>query len=441
MGAAPPDETAAARLRSLARSLGRAGRFVLAVAQRFYADACLQHASALAYVTLLSLVPLLALMFAVLKGLGVQRRLEPLLLSRVALDHETVDQIVSFVDRTNVTTLGALGAAALVLTVISVLGSVEATLNHIWVVHRRRSPWRQATDYLSVVLITPFLLLAGVAITSSVQEQALLRWVFQVEYVGDALLRSLKLLPIAINAVALAVLYAVMPNRRPRFVSLALGAVAAGLAWQIVQAAYVTLQIGVARYSAIYGALAQLPVTLVWLYVSWVIVLAGAEVAAVHEFGVEAAGEPRGTISTLAVALHVLVRATERFRGRGGAVNVAALAGELQVSVETAGDVARALEAGGMLTAVGDGTSDYLLARDPADIPLADLERALERATIPRGCDPRVRRFVASLPAGVSGTCGERRLADLLDPPVDTVRLQDRADAAELKRRVDIEET
>ena len=91
--------------------------FLAAVGRRFYADNCLRHASALAYTTLLSLVPLLALMFSILKGLGVQRRLEPILLSRLALDQTVVDQIIGFIDNTNVGTLGALGAAALVLTV------------------------------------------------------------------------------------------------------------------------------------------------------------------------------------------------------------------------------------------------------------------------------------------------------------------------------------
>src|SRR5580765_7913153 len=124
-------------------------RFVGAVIRRFIADKCLLHASALAYTTLLSLVPLLALMFSVLKGLGVQRRLEPLLLSRLALTPETTEQIIGYIDATNVATLGALGAALLVLTVITVLGAVESSLNHIWRVHEGRTYWRMVTDYFS----------------------------------------------------------------------------------------------------------------------------------------------------------------------------------------------------------------------------------------------------------------------------------------------------
>src|SRR6478672_7607883 len=116
-----------------------------AVTQRFYDDQCLMRASALAYTSLLSMVPLLALMFAVLKGLGVQHRLEPFLLSRLSLSPETTELIISYIDRTNVSTLGALGAATLILTVISVLGTIEGSFNHIWRVTRQRSLWRQVT--------------------------------------------------------------------------------------------------------------------------------------------------------------------------------------------------------------------------------------------------------------------------------------------------------
>src|SRR5262249_37473452 len=141
--------------------------FASAVAQRFYADQCLMRASALAYTSLLSIVPLMALMFAVLKGLGVQHRLEPVLLSRLSLSPETTELIIGYIDKTNVSTLGALGAATLVFTVISVLGTIEASFNHIWRVTRQRTLWRQVTDYLGVVLLTPFLLLAGAALTSA----------------------------------------------------------------------------------------------------------------------------------------------------------------------------------------------------------------------------------------------------------------------------------
>ena len=132
-GGGPMQNTESHGLARLWRTLAAYGA---AAVRRFLADQCLMRASALAYISLLSIVPLLALMFAVLKGLGVQHRLEPLLLSRLSLDQETSDLIIGYIDRTNVSTLGALGAATLVLTVVSVLGNVQTSFNAIWRVRR-----------------------------------------------------------------------------------------------------------------------------------------------------------------------------------------------------------------------------------------------------------------------------------------------------------------
>lgn len=399
--------------------LARALRFPRAVARRFWADGCLLHASALTYTTLLSLVPLLALMFAVLKGLGVQRRLEPLLLSRLSIDPETTERILIYIDHTNVGTLGALGAAALLVSVISVLGNIEVSFNHIWRVRRGRTWWRQVTDYLSAVLITPVLLCAAVAITSSVQEQSVLRWILQAEYVGPAALWFLSLAPVVLNALALGILYAVIPNRRPHVASIAVAAVAAACAWQLVQLEYVSLQVGVAHYNAIYGAMAQLPVTLVWIYVSWAVVLAGAELAVVCEFGAQSAGAtaaPHGG----AVALHVLLRAAERFRTGGGPIAPALVARELRLDRTLVADVADSLQHRGLLVAVEGADEAYVLARDPATIDLGALTELMIGTAVPPGCDPRVRSQIEQLRRDQEAQLRRRSLADLCGPSVKT---------------------
>jgi membrane protein len=401
------EESPAARNRTQ-----RIGAFVVAVGRRFYADNCLRHASALAYTTLLSLVPLLALMFSILKGLGVQRRLEPLLLSRLALDQEVVDQIIGYIDKTNVGTLGTLGAATLFLTVISVLGAVEATLNEIWRVRRGRTIWRKATDYLSVFLLTPMLLLAGVAITSSVQEQELLHILLQTQFVGDALLHALRLAPVVTNAVALGIIYAVMPNRRPRPLPIVVGALVSGAAWQLVQWGYVSFQIGMARYSAIYGALSQLPITLVWLYVSWAVVLLGAELAAVMELGASARSDQR--LPRRAIALHVLVLAASRLREGGAALTVPDVARDLGTDGDAVAAVIERLASAGWLAAVEGGEPSYILARDPVSIELATLADLVDEEGALEAVCPPVRRAMDEATARGRAAWEGRTLADLL---------------------------
>jgi membrane protein len=385
----------------------RFARFVEVVAQRFYADNCLRHASALAYTTLLSLVPLFALMFAVLKGLGVQRRLEPLLLSRLALNADVVDQIIGYIDKTNV---GALGAAALLLTVLSVLGSVEATFNDIWRVRRGRTWLRKASDYLSVVMIAPMLLLAAVAITSSVQEQRILQMLFQTEYVGPALLRALRLAPIVFNAATLAILYAIMPNRRPNAAAVLLGAVVAGAAWQLVQWTYVAFQIGVAQYNAIYGAAAQLPITLAWIYVSWAVVLAGAEIAAVYEHG---ADEAVDSVSRRAIALEILVRACERLKSGGEPVVPARIGRELGADADCVVEVFEALAKDGWIVPV-EGEDGYVLNREPAAVQLSSMTDVVGGDAIPASAHPQVQHALAEIAERERATWTGMTLADLM---------------------------
>lgn len=390
------------------------GDFALVVARRFRDDRCLLHASALTYTSLLSIVPLLALMFAVLKGLGAQRGLESILLSRLALPEATVDRLISYIENTNFGTLGTLGALGLLTTVISVLGAIESSFNHIWRVRHARSWWRMATDYLSAVLVTPFLLLAAVGITSFVQQHEMMQKLLADDTIGPIAGRLIRLAPYAINVVILAILFAIMPNRRPHARSLLAGALVGGVVWQFLQSSYVALQFGVARYNAIYGALAQLPVTLVWIYVSWVVVLASAEIAAVLEMGGTSEGRFSSRTSDFGLALEILVRAGTSIREGGPGVDLLGLARDLRCDPGHLSDVSERLREAG-LVATEEETGNLILTREPARLDLAAVEGWFERATPPYGCDPRIVDVLDRVEARRHGDLSETTLADLLD--------------------------
>lgn len=388
-------------------------RLIGIAAWRFYQDQCLVRASALAYTSLLSIVPLLAVMFSVLKGLGAQARLEGVLLSRLSLDAATVDLIIGYIDNTNFGTLGALGAAALVVTVISVLGNVEAAFNLIWRVAQDRSWWRKVTDYVGVVMLTPFLLLAATTITSASQTQSLMQWLLENGHLGSVALRLVELSPIVINTAGIAVLYAVMPNRRPAWGPLLVGAFVAGLAWHFAQVGYVSLQVGVARNNAIYGALAQLPVTLVWLYVSWAVVLAGAEVAAVLEFGEDAIQVP-GAEREEALALELLLRAADAFAAGEHGIELPRVARAVRTDLGVVQDAARPLIGRGWLLPVEDRPGLYVLGCDARRIPLAELAGETLVNALPKRIDPRVRQALGARADDVTRLWKDRTLADLL---------------------------
>ncbi len=242
------------------------------------------RASALTYTTLLSLVPFLAIAFSVLKGLGVQNALEPLLLQVAGeSSRETVSQIIGYVNNTNVKSLGVVGLLFLLVTVVSLLSTIEDAFNNIWGVLETRSLQRRFSDYLSVVVVGPLLLMVAMSMTSSLQSQWLVQWLVRNTLLGEAILLPFRLVPYLSVWVAMTFLYSYIPNARVRFRSAVLGGVVAGTIWQVTQWGYFHFQVGVANYNAIYGALAALPIFLVWIYTSWLIVLFGLELVRTHQ--------------------------------------------------------------------------------------------------------------------------------------------------------------
>jgi len=260
------------------RFLLNQGQILALVVRGFFADGCMLRASALTFTTLLSLVPLLALMFAVLKGFGVQNELEVLLLKQLAVGGGTVvTYIVEYINNTNVARLGTYGLLFLVITVLTLLSNIEETFNRVWGVKETRPILRRFTDYFSVVTIGPIFVVAAISMTSTVKSQQLVQALFEQQYVGEALLALFEVLPFMVMWLVFAGLYLFMPNVKVSPRAALIGGVFGGTLWQISQWGYLNFQVGVARYNAIYGTLAALPVLMVWIYFSWMIVLLGLE--------------------------------------------------------------------------------------------------------------------------------------------------------------------
>jgi len=260
------------------RFLLNQGQILTLVVRGFFADGCMLRASALTFTTLLSLVPLLALMFAVLKGFGVQNELESLLLKQLAVGGGTVvTYIVEYINNTNVARLGTYGLLFLVITVLTLLSNIEETFNRVWGVKETRPMLRRFTDYFSVVTIGPIFVVAAISMTSTVKSQHLVQTLIEQQYVGEALLALFEVLPFMVMWLVFAGLYLFMPNVKVSPRAALIGGVFGGTLWQISQWGYLNFQVGVARYNAIYGTLAALPVLMVWIYFSWMIVLLGLE--------------------------------------------------------------------------------------------------------------------------------------------------------------------
>ena len=260
---------------------GAVGLITYMVATNFLADHCIIRASALTFTTILSIVPLLAVAFSISKGFGLQNAgfFRDFLMGVSAGRAEVVDKILQYIANTNVKTLGWIGVGTLLLTVFTTVGNVERAFNSIWRVKRGRTSWRKFTDFFSVIVICPIIVLVAASFTVAVQKLDLVH-----EFVtnpGYDWLEKLvfKLVSLALVWVGFTFVYAFVPNTRVRLKSAAVGGVIAGSMWQSAQWFYIHWQIGFTKYNAIYGSFAQLPLFLVWLYISWIIVLVGAELS------------------------------------------------------------------------------------------------------------------------------------------------------------------
>ncbi len=246
------------------------------------------RASALTFFTLLSLVPVAAMAFGVAKGFGFERRLQQELLEQFAAQQEVVQRIIAFaqnmLDNTRGGMIAGVGVVVLFWTVIKVLGHIENAFNHIWEVSSR-SLIRKLSDYLTIMLICPILMIMSGSLTVFITSQvtAISGRFELLQMVGPAIYVGLKLLPYALIWVLFTMVYIIMPNTRVRFDGALLAGVIAGSAYQVVQGAYIHLQILVAKYNAIYGSFAALPMFLLWLQISWIIVLVGAEISHAYQ--------------------------------------------------------------------------------------------------------------------------------------------------------------
>ncbi len=247
----------------------------------FFKDQCVIRAAALTFTTILSIVPFLAVAFSISKGFGLQNTefIRTLVLKMTTDRVEVADKIIEYIDRTNVQALGWVGVATLLFTVFSLIGTIEKAFNTIWHVTKGRSPWRKVTDFFPVILICPIVLLVASSFNVSLQQQDIVKGLLSVKAIGFLEAMFLKATPYLLITFAFAFMYAFIPYTKIKISGALLGGFVGGVLWQMAQWLYINWQIGAAKYNAIYGSFAQLPLLLIWIYISWLIVLLGSEVS------------------------------------------------------------------------------------------------------------------------------------------------------------------
>ena len=345
-------------------------------------DQCLLRASALTYATALSIVPLLAVAFSISKGFGFQNTvyIRQFLLQLTAGREEVVDRIVNYINNTEVATLGAVGVAGLLFAVLSLLGSIEKSFNSIWGVEQQRNLGRRFADYLSITLVCPLLIIVSISATASMQSTAVVQTILSYSVFSYAYLAFLKVLPFLLVWAALTFIYKLFPNTRVSFFSALGGAFVAGLFWTTAERLFIGLQVGVAKYNAIYGSFAQVPLFLLWLYISWVIVLLGAEVAyGLQNREVAAPGLGLDEYEfefKEKLAVVIMAMLTKSFVDGKGPVSASDISEATNMPSKLVNNVCHTLSRVGLAVVSHQEDKDgFMLARKPSSFTVADVIR------------------------------------------------------------------
>ncbi len=264
-------------------------RIIIIAAKEFVYDKCPLRASALTYYSLLSIVPVAAVAFAIAKGFRLQEHLEAQIMEKFSGQEAMMTQIIEFsrnmLKNTRGGIIAGVGAVVLLWAVINVLSQIEDTFNDISGVTKSRSFGRKFSDYISLILIGPLLLImsssAMVLIATNLSQ--ITQKIALVGVFSPLVALIVNILPYSFIWILFTFIYIFMPNQKVPFSSGLIAGIVAGTIYVLVQKLYIFFQIGVAKYNTIYGSFAALPLFLLWLQLSWFIMLFGAEISFAHQ--------------------------------------------------------------------------------------------------------------------------------------------------------------
>jgi membrane protein len=379
----------------------RHARLLYSAVRSYFAHESTVWAAALTYVTVLSLVPLLALAFSIAKGFGaydhvVQDTIKPFLDETLGPAGTSVatgtaaaaeggrevraalDQVLAFVSGTDSSSLGLLGLIVLVTASLKLLSSIERAFNRIWGAERERTLVRKLTDYFAMVVVTPIALVTATGLTAAAENSKLIAWLDRGFGLDTLIEWGMTLAPVVVVWGGFTLVYLCMPNARTRFSSALYGGVFAGSAWHVLQVLHVKFQVGVVNFNAIYAGFAAVPIFLAWLYASWCILLLGAELAAASQGRMGERPEPPARAMSQAareeIALAALTRLSAAFLAGEGPLANTALARHLGTDGRLLRELLGILERHGILaeTAVGHHAA-WTLARPPASLRVAQV--------------------------------------------------------------------
>ncbi len=414
----------------------RLTRLVLVLARDLAQGELTLRAMSLVYTTLLSIVPLLALSFSVLKAFGVYNQIQPMLLTFLEplgeKGVEITNRIIQFIQNMNVGVLGSVGLALLLYTAVSLVEKIEASFNFIWHVRRSRGVGERFSHYLSAMFVGPILLFAALGMTAAVTSMAFVRDLLDIQPVEWLLIQGGRLMPYALVIGAFTFVYIFIPNTKVRFGPALAGGIVGGILWQSAGWGFALFAAGSTKYAAIYSSFAILILFMLWLYLSWLILLFGASVAfyVQHpEYCVQEAGEPRlSNRMRERLALIVMSRIARNHLDGASPWTAEALAQSLRVPMRAVEMVLGGLQTGGVVVQTGNDPRGYVPGRDLEAVTakqLLDLVRAagedrylsVRGLPAPEPVEEMLRRIDRATDAALENMTAKDLAGALADPP------------------------
>ena len=262
-------------------------RIIVLAAKGFSKDKVEIRASALTLYTLLSIIPVIAIALAIAKGFGLDQNLEAMILNSKDFEAHSgflkplLENAKNTIQSTSGGYIAGVGVIILFWTVISLLNQIETSFNHIWQISTPRPWYRKFTDYLTIMLIVPILLVLSSSITVFVSTELneFMEKAPILAFFKPIIELLIKFAPYFLTWIMLTLLFIVMPNARVKFIPALVSGIISGTALIILQWLYLDLQIGITKLSAIYGGLAAIPLFIILLQTSWLVILLGAELS------------------------------------------------------------------------------------------------------------------------------------------------------------------
>lgn len=411
------------------------------IARELLAGALTLRAMGLVFTTLLALVPLIAVSFSVLKGFGVHNRIEPLLQGVLAALGPRADEItariVGFVDNIEVGVLGAVGIGLLLYTAVSLVQKVEEAFNYTWNVSRRRTLVRRFSDYFSVIVIGPVLVFTAMGITATLSSNSVVQALVAIEPFGSMLQLAGRLVPYLLVIAAFTFLYMLIPNTRVGLGPALFGGVVAGVAWESIGRLFAAFVATSTNYTAIYSGFAILLLFMIWLQVSWLILLTGSSVAFYRQHPEQLLAGGRGGVrlsgaQTERLALALMRCVLTAWYAGDAPPTRDGMARRLAVPGQAVDALLKALVDGGLLAPNGEEPEGWLPATPPERTSAwravevartyGTLDHVLDGGGVPEA------RAMAAVDTALERALGSMTLADLAAAdPVPTDPMQESA--------------